>query len=61
MADIISLSSASEEDSDIEVVGVYSDTERKTETIPFIRGEWINLAAYAPVKLLCFLRVSYCT
>ncbi|XP_067103903.1 SUMO-interacting motif-containing protein 1 [Osmerus mordax] len=48
MADIILLSSASEEDSDIEVVGVYSDTERKTETIPFIRGEWINLAAYAP-------------
>lgn len=48
MADIISLSSGSDEDSDIEVVGVYSDPERKTETIPFIRGEWISLAAYAP-------------
>lgn len=48
MADIISLSSGSDEDSDIEVVGVYSDPERKTETIPFIRGEWISLAAYSP-------------
>ncbi|XP_035619396.2 SUMO-interacting motif-containing protein 1 [Oncorhynchus keta] len=48
MDDIISLSSGSGEDSDVEVVGVYSDTENKTEAIPFIRGGWVNLAAYTP-------------
>ncbi|XP_055744987.1 SUMO-interacting motif-containing protein 1 isoform X1 [Salvelinus fontinalis] len=48
MDDIISLSSGSGEDSDVEVVGVYSDTENKAEAIPFIRGGWVNLAAYTP-------------
>lgn len=51
MDDIISLSSGSGEDSDVEVVGVYSDTENKAEAIPFIRGGWVNLAAYTPVSV----------
>uniref|UniRef100_A0A4W5L4V6 Uncharacterized protein n=2 Tax=Hucho hucho TaxID=62062 RepID=A0A4W5L4V6_9TELE len=48
MDDVISLSSGSGEDSDVEVVGVYSDTENKAEARPFIRGGWVNLAAYTP-------------
>ncbi|KAJ8015304.1 hypothetical protein DPEC_G00024740 [Dallia pectoralis] len=46
--DVISLSSGSDVDSDVEVVGVYSDTENKAEARPFIRGGWVNLAAYTP-------------
>uniref|UniRef100_A0A3P9A645 Uncharacterized protein n=1 Tax=Esox lucius TaxID=8010 RepID=A0A3P9A645_ESOLU len=48
MEDVISLSSGSEVDSDVEVVGVYSDTENKAEARPFIRRGWVNLAAYTP-------------
>ncbi|KAK6298295.1 hypothetical protein J4Q44_G00313500 [Coregonus suidteri] len=48
MEDVISLSSGSGEDSDVEVVGVYNDTENKAEARPFIRGGWVNLAAYTP-------------
>lgn len=53
MEEVISLSSGSEEDSDIEVVGVYSDTEIKAAATPFIRGEWVHVAAYTgPVRTL---------
>lgn len=48
MDDVISLSSGSDSDSDLEVVGCYSDDTRE-DTRPFIRTDWV---AVKPVSSL---------
>lgn len=53
MADIISVSSGSDEDSDIMLIGSYK--EAKEDAVPFIRQEWLPVT---PVSICRFITAA---